>query len=144
MDGDKRKRKMMENVAAEEEETEEEKIENFYALIRSTKDLRDRMAGKLAPPPQENNNNKATGACQDKAPPQSPVGVWNPSFRPEDFVEEYTQPLNIVSEATAGPSGSKDKQQENNNNNNNVSKEGPDSEYEDYDHRHNLDLNLSL
>ncbi|KAI9099129.1 hypothetical protein K1719_024896 [Acacia pycnantha] len=40
MEGERRKRKLENN----EEESEEEKLEKFYELIRSTKDVRDRLA----------------------------------------------------------------------------------------------------
>ncbi|PHT62230.1 hypothetical protein T459_33904 [Capsicum annuum] len=55
MDRERRKRKNLENERLEkeqeddddeEEENEEEKIEKFFALIRSTKDIRDRLLAR--------------------------------------------------------------------------------------------------
>lgn len=61
MEGDRRKRKL-----EEEEENEEQKMEKFFALIRSTKDLLS-------------NKEKTVEEKKEK-------GIWNPTFQLEDFI----------------------------------------------------------
>ncbi|KAK4273374.1 hypothetical protein QN277_021790 [Acacia crassicarpa] len=68
MEGERRKRKLENN----EEESEEEKLEKFYELIRSTKDVRDRLA-------------------HNKDKEEKDKGVWRPKFQPEDFIDDYYQ-----------------------------------------------------
>ncbi|XAR52729.1 hypothetical protein NMG60_11020942 [Bertholletia excelsa] len=98
MEGESRKRKMGE----EEEESEEEKMQKFFALIRSTRDLRDRLVGSGA--------EKSRDGEKKKDGEEKPVEVWNPSFRPEDFMEggnhskSKDQPTSL-----AGPSKRDDK-----------------------------------
>ncbi|GFY94619.1 hypothetical protein Acr_10g0000040 [Actinidia rufa] len=68
MEGESRKRKM------ENEEDEEEEMEKFFALVRSTKDVRERL-------------NKSQEGEKKKGEEEKPVRVWNPSFQPEDFMK---------------------------------------------------------
>ena len=70
MEGERRKRKLQ-----NEEENEDEKMERFYALIRSTKGVRDRLS-------KEKETNKLE---QDRL--QGNTSVWNPKFQPEDFLD---------------------------------------------------------
>ncbi|KAK7278042.1 hypothetical protein RJT34_23064 [Clitoria ternatea] len=63
MEGDRRKRKM-----EEEEENEERQMEKFFALVNSTKDVRDRLS-------KEKEEEKLKG-------------VWKPTFQPEDFIND--------------------------------------------------------
>ncbi|KAL7157602.1 hypothetical protein ABFS83_02G088000 [Erythranthe nasuta] len=91
MDGDKKKRKREDD---DDEENEEDKMEKFFALIKSTRELRERIvAGK----------EKTTG---DK--PQPAAEPWNPTFRLEDFVD--VPPPQIAAET--GPSTTVRKKQE--------------------------------
>ncbi|KAK4427575.1 hypothetical protein Salat_1526400 [Sesamum alatum] len=85
-----------------EEEIEEEQIEKFFALIKSTREVRERMA--------------TAGETREKAAadrPQPPGGaaaaVWNPTFRLEDFME--APPPTTVKAAEAGPSTDGGKQE---------------------------------
>ncbi|KAG5625922.1 hypothetical protein H5410_011140 [Solanum commersonii] len=97
MDRERRKRKNLENerLEKEEEEDEDEKIDKFFALIRSTKDIRDRLLARNQVTErskilEENNNNR------DSAHNNSAVGIWNPSI----------QSRVIDASAIAGPSNS--------------------------------------
>lgn len=67
MERESKKRKM-EN----EEEDEEEKMNKFFALLRSTREMRDRMMGRVGKSP-EAKGKKGEGE--------------KPSFQPEDFME---------------------------------------------------------
>ncbi|XP_054798254.1 uncharacterized protein LOC129303165 [Prosopis cineraria] len=90
MDGGRRKR----ILDGEEEDSEEQKMEKFFALIRSTKEVRDRLS-------KERENNKKSEEDKFK-------NVWNPSFQPEDFIHDY-QDLGIRSTHPAGgPSSEKE------------------------------------
>ncbi|XP_060167378.1 U3 small nucleolar RNA-associated protein 25-like [Lycium barbarum] len=99
MDRERRKRKTVENERSEEEEEEdedeEEKIEKFFALIRSTKDIRDRLLARNhvveRPKNLEDNNTRAS--------------VDNNFHHPHDFMETDAS-------ATAGPSTSNSKKQQ--------------------------------
>ncbi|KAK7259017.1 hypothetical protein RIF29_24611 [Crotalaria pallida] len=73
MEGERRKRKI-EN----EEESEEEKMERFFALIKSTKDVRDLLFNK------EKTDNKKVSDDDEKA---KGISTWVPKFQPEDFIE---------------------------------------------------------
>ncbi|KAE9598171.1 hypothetical protein Lal_00003946 [Lupinus albus] len=63
MEGERRKRKI-EN----EEENEEENMEKFFALIKSTKDVRDLIDKKF----DDDEKSK---------------GTWIPKFQPQDFID---------------------------------------------------------
>ncbi|KAK4282701.1 hypothetical protein QN277_014046 [Acacia crassicarpa] len=85
MDGGRRKRRL----EGEEEDTEEQKMEKFFALIRSTKEVRDRIS-----------NNKKLEEDKFK-------NVWNPTFQPGDFIHDYQDSV-IRSTHLAGPSSDKE------------------------------------
>ncbi|KAF7817996.1 protein NIM1-INTERACTING 1-like [Senna tora] len=86
MEGQGRKRKL------EEEENEEEKMEKFLALIRSTKDVRDRLSK------EKENINKVEEEEKGR-------GVWNPTFQPEDFIPDSgIRSTHLSSTSPAGPS----------------------------------------
>ncbi|KAJ7977829.1 protein NIM1-INTERACTING 1-like [Quillaja saponaria] len=70
MEGERKKRKL-ENE--KEEEEEEETMEEFFALIRSTKQVRDRIR---------------CGSNELKEKEEKEGGIWKPSFQPEDFMED--------------------------------------------------------
>ncbi|XP_047156406.1 protein NIM1-INTERACTING 1-like [Vigna umbellata] len=65
MEGERRKRKI-EN----EEENEEQKIERFFALIKRTKDVRDRLYKET----------KQMDGERERS-------IWNPKFEVEDFID---------------------------------------------------------
>ncbi|XP_054800201.1 uncharacterized protein LOC129304542 [Prosopis cineraria] len=95
MDGERMKRKL-EN---EEEESEEEKLEKFYALIRSTKDAHDRLANA-----KDNKSDKKDDFTERGK------GVWKPAFQPEDFTDDYQQAFRCThqssNQSAPSPSGS--------------------------------------
>lgn len=68
-----------------EEESEEEQMEKFFALIKSTKDARDRLS-------KEKEEEKAKG-------------VWKPTFEPEDFMDDQELAKIKYKEDAPGPSG---------------------------------------
>ncbi|CAK9155333.1 unnamed protein product, partial [Ilex paraguariensis] len=70
---ERRKRKM-----GNEEENEEAKMEKFFALIRSIREVQERMTRGLG----------KSKEAEKKATKEKAVQVWTPSFRPEDFMEE--------------------------------------------------------
>ncbi|KAL7235406.1 hypothetical protein ACSBR1_018827 [Camellia fascicularis] len=130
MDAESRKRKM-EN----EEEDDEEKMQKFFALIRSTRDAHKRvMSGvdKL----QEEEKKKG-----------KPAEAWNPSFRPEDFMEGGGDPSKApppqaslaLALAIAGPSKREEDE---------AKEQEEEEEEEEDDHKggdnDGLDLKLSL
>lgn len=86
MEGERRKRKLED----EEEENEEQKMEKFFALIRSTKDLLSK----------EKTDNKVEEKKEK--------GIWNPTFQLEDFIGCGEVPVGktsvSVTEHHAGPS----------------------------------------
>lgn len=90
MEGERRKRKILEE---EEEENEDEKMEKFFALIKSTRDL-------LSKP-----NKKVDEEKKEK-------GIWNPTFQIEDFIgcEELRKSSNVSVDAKAGSSWEKEKE----------------------------------
>lgn len=78
MEGERKKRKM-----EYEEEDEDEQIEKFFALIKSTRQLRDLLRGSSnGPKEKRDQKNKEQG--QEKAA----GGAWNPAFQPEDFLDQ--------------------------------------------------------
>lgn len=93
MDGEKKKRKM-------EEAEDEEKIEKFFALIKSTREVRERLVA--APEARET---PAAGK------PQSAPAPWNPTFVLEDFVEAPPQPPPPPEAEQAGTSREGEKQE---------------------------------
>ncbi|KAK6911686.1 NPR1/NH1-interacting protein [Dillenia turbinata] len=117
MDGERKKRKV------EREENEEERMEKFFALIRSTKEVRDRLLGEGSELKEKEKKEAAEGEKQR--------AVWNPTFRPEDFMENPPQ------HQTGGPS----KQEESPADQPGTSKQ---NEAKEDDVGKELDLNLSL
>ncbi|XP_028779463.1 radixin [Neltuma alba] len=89
MDGGRRKRRL----DGEEEDSEEQKMEKFFALIRSTKEVRDRLS-------KERDSNKKLEEDKFK-------NIWNPTFQPEDFVPDY-QDSGTRTTHPAGPSNEKE------------------------------------
>lgn len=81
MDVEKKKRKMEEAAADEEED----KMEKFFALIKSTREVRERLVA--APESRER-------AAAEKRP-------WNPTFVLEDFVEASPPPPEVEKEGTS-------------------------------------------
>lgn len=99
MEGDGRKRK----VYGEGEESEEEKMEKFFALVRSTREMRDRLKGGTSKPESEEKEGDKAGAS------------WNLTFELEDFVdnkktESETAPATAAQ--SAGPSKSKEEKED--------------------------------
>lgn len=63
----------MDEQIEKEKEDEQQQMEKIFQLIRSTRELRNRMA---------------TGETREK----NPSPGWRPSFRPEDFAEAEAGP----------------------------------------------------
>ncbi|KAL5582704.1 hypothetical protein UlMin_015146 [Ulmus minor] len=131
MERDQRKKRKMESE-------EDEKVEEFFALIRRTREALDRLRGDSSGKEKEYEQNKVDA---DK-----PTGVWIPTFQPEDFLVEdnngkrsttTTTPaatLVLISDQP-GPSNMElEQKQKKEEENNKKVKQGDDE----------LDLNLSL
>ncbi|KAL2536915.1 Uncharacterized protein Fot_18306 [Forsythia ovata] len=89
MNGEKKKRKL------ENRENEEEKMESFFALIKSTRDIRQSMMSGV----DQLKKKDSVKAIEDKPP----VVAWNPSFQPEDFMEDLQHiPLDYKTQLVAG------------------------------------------
>jgi len=132
MEGERKKRK----ITDDEEEDEEVKMEKFFALIRSAKDIRDQLldtgkagqtANQKAPPP-------ATAASakpeEDQSKGKIETAVWQPCLEPKDFagndqVSKTDVNLIIKQVAIAGNSSRTSEEEnqkaDNNKNNNNKS-----------------------
>ncbi|KAJ4828307.1 hypothetical protein Tsubulata_007833 [Turnera subulata] len=76
--GGTRKRKIGDVHKERAKEDEEEKIEEFFALIRSTREMREQM---------RRNSDESKGK-EEKKVEQKVATAWNPSFQPEDFGED--------------------------------------------------------
>jgi hypothetical protein len=128
MAGERKKRKMESEEGQEEDEDDERKMEMFFALIRSTRDVRDRL--------------KEKGSSEDhvkKVEKDHQKAIWNPTFRPEDFMQQDHDKSKMMMsppgrEPQPGPS-----------------KPEKEEEEEDDDHKegggnpgNGIDLNLSL
>lgn len=98
----------------DEDENEEEKIEKFFALIKSTREVQERLVEARETP--------AAGKPQSSAP-----APWNPTFVLEDFVEAPSPPPPEAEKASTSTEGEKQESGEGSGN------KGLD-----------LDLNLSL
>ncbi|CAL0300144.1 unnamed protein product [Lupinus luteus] len=114
MDGGRRKRKL-EN----EEESEEKQMEMFFALVKSTKDVRGRLS-----------------KCKEKGKAK---GVWNPTFLPEDFIDDEELARINISHPPSASSSEKEKE---------IEKVLPEAEAAETENKEragdNLDLRLSL
>ncbi|XVF05912.1 hypothetical protein REPUB_Repub06bG0002600 [Reevesia pubescens] len=124
-----RKKRKMGNGEEKDIEEEEEKVEKFFALIRSTREMRDRLRNVPNGSKEEELEKKKLQEEKSVA-----AAVWNPTFQPEDFMEEDSKskinhPL-VVNDA--GPSSKREQEQEQEKETN---EEGEDT---------GLDLNLSL
>ncbi|GLT43212.1 hypothetical protein SLA2020_171790 [Shorea laevis] len=108
-----RKRKM---ESEEGEEDEEEQMQKFYALIRSTMDMRDRL------------RNIPDGSKEREE--ERKAAAWNPTFQPEDFMEDDKSKDPIPTPTQAGPSSKTEQQQE--------------DETKEKGESRGIDLNLSL
>ncbi|KAL2254208.1 UNVERIFIED_CONTAM: hypothetical protein Sindi_0215500 [Sesamum indicum] len=87
-----------------EEENEEEQIEKFFALIKSTREVRERMATA--------GETKEKAAADRPQPAGGAAAVWNPTFRLEDFMEAAPPPSPPMEKAAeAGPSTDGGKQE---------------------------------
>lgn len=89
MAGERKKRKI-ENEKEEDEDDDERKMEMFFALIRSTRDVRDRLKGGVG----VNESRVEKGEDHDEKKmmmmrvEKDQKAIWNPTFRPEDFVQD--------------------------------------------------------
>lgn len=99
---------------------EEEKMERFFTLIQSTKDILQSVA-------RETRERARPGEGERTRK----VEVWTPTFRPEDFAGDES-PSGSVSGVQAGPSNTKEEEEE--------GKAKREKQKEDND----LDLKLSL
>lgn len=79
-----------------EEESEDDKMEKFFALIRSTREVRELITGSLVRPKEE-------GGKKPKEEKSMVPSGWNPSFQPEDFTVD-TRLKTIHRGSLPGPS----------------------------------------
>ncbi|KAG4909926.1 hypothetical protein AAZX31_20G083900 [Glycine max] len=112
MEGERRKRRM-----EREEESEEQQMEKFFALIKSTKDVRDRLS-------KQKEEEKAKGG-------------WKPTFQPEDFMDHKDlAKINVLRHQPAAPSSGSGKE---------VTPEPhPEAQHGNNNKPTDLDLTLSL
>ncbi|PKI76092.1 hypothetical protein CRG98_003453 [Punica granatum] len=97
MEGDKKKRKAMEYD--QQEADEDGKMEEFFALIRSTRDIRDHLIRSEAAPQEASKMNKRE------------PNVWTPKFEPKDFAEgSRSCPAPPSETEEAGPSKEDDRE----------------------------------
>ncbi|WRX24894.1 NPR1/NH1-interacting protein - like 4 [Theobroma cacao] len=103
MESGRKKRKMGNQEEEEDdEEEEEEKVEKFFALIRSTREMRDRLRNVPNGSKEEEERKK-----QEE---KQVAAVWNPKFQPEDFMED-SKPKNLLAVNEAGPSSNREQEQ---------------------------------
>ncbi|KAL2456065.1 Uncharacterized protein Adt_01365 [Abeliophyllum distichum] len=72
-----------ERNAGEDEEDEEKKIEEFFALIRNFKDARNRLNDQM-----EKGNNKRRRKSDSDSDDHRKSAAWVPAFQWEDFTTE--------------------------------------------------------
>ncbi|GMN44095.1 hypothetical protein TIFTF001_013297 [Ficus carica] len=83
------------------DEPDEEKVEEFFALIRSTREARDRLRNNncssgsgLNKKKDYNFENFSNGdGSGDRIIAAKEIGVWNPTFRPEDFLNDHEKKI---------------------------------------------------
>ncbi|XVE89519.1 hypothetical protein DITRI_Ditri20bG0003100 [Diplodiscus trichospermus] len=94
-----------ENDDDDEKEEEQEKIEKFFALIRSTKEMRDHLRNRP-------NGSKEEEEGEEKK--KQVAAAWNPTFQPEDFIEDskFKKPSVANDAPAAGPSSKTQHEQE--------------------------------
>ncbi|EXB52987.1 hypothetical protein L484_018871 [Morus notabilis] len=97
MEEDHRERKKRKMDAAKEEEEnmrrneEEENMEEFFALIRSTREVRDRLRScGFKDQKKEEKINKDVDIVAKE------IGAWNPTFRPEDFLDDHEKKISCT------------------------------------------------
>ncbi|CAJ1977871.1 unnamed protein product [Sphenostylis stenocarpa] len=120
MEGERRKRKM-----EREEESEEEQMQKFFAMIKSTKDARDRL-------------------CREKEEEKA-KRVWKPSFKVEDFMnDEELAKINTLHryQPAPGPSGKETEEETTHKQSPEEATTEPQTQPEKP--THDLDLTLSL
>jgi len=125
MDGASKKRKLFHDDL-DHEENEEEKIEEFFALIKGIREARDRLMNVSDPALKleiDTKNNKRKLEEETKK-----FTVWKPSFQREDFMEE-TEMIRTLPAAVASALVDSSQRKE---------------VTEKDEHKESLDLNLSL
>ncbi|KAI6695432.1 hypothetical protein NL676_023142 [Syzygium grande] len=81
---------------------EEEKMETFFALIRSTKDVLQSIARE----------SRERARLDEEERAKKAAAAWTPRFRLEDFVGDDKSPSGRVPEVQAGSSNSKEGEEE--------------------------------
>ncbi|KAG4167146.1 hypothetical protein ERO13_A13G177100v2 [Gossypium hirsutum] len=115
MENERKKRKMgneeeKDDEDEDEDDDEEEKVEKFFALIRSTREMRDRLRNAAVPNgPKEEEYQKKKQEDKAVVVGGGGVGQWNPKFQAEDFMEGSISRSgnNSLGLNVAGPSSSK-------------------------------------
>ncbi|KAA3486351.1 bromodomain-containing protein 2-like [Gossypium australe] len=111
MESGRKKRKMgNEEEKDDEDDDEEEEVEKFFALIRSTREMRDRLRNPAVPNgPKEEEYQKKKQEDKAVVGGGGGVGQWNPTFQAEDFMEGSISRSgnNSLGLNVAGPSSSK-------------------------------------
>lgn len=82
---DRKNKRKLQNEELQEQENEEEKVEQFFALIRNTKEMHDRLRkseGLKEEKEKKMEQEKAKAAAAARV-----SAAWNPTFQAEDFME---------------------------------------------------------
>ncbi|KAL9427043.1 hypothetical protein AB3S75_033765 [Citrus x aurantiifolia] len=78
---DRKNKRKLQNEELQEQENEEEKVEQFFALIRNTKEMHDHLRNS-----EGVKEEKEKEMDQEKKAAKVSA-AWNPTFQPEDFME---------------------------------------------------------
>ncbi|XP_041020248.1 protein NIM1-INTERACTING 1-like [Juglans microcarpa x Juglans regia] len=128
MEGERKKRKILESEEGEDDE--EKKIEKFFDLIRSTREVRDRLRSSTGFNESKDQKEEKTRVEKEI----KGITVWNPTFQPEDFIQDDKSSQSTTPGATQQPGPSKSATKGNEEEDQDRSEDG----------NHGLDLNLSL
>ncbi|KAL9429682.1 hypothetical protein AB3S75_031492 [Citrus x aurantiifolia] len=78
---DRKNKRKLQNEELQEQENEEEKVEQFFALIRNTKEMHDRLRNS------EGLKEEKEKEMEQEKKAAKVSAAWNPTFQPEDFTE---------------------------------------------------------
>uniref|UniRef100_A0A5B7CA90 Uncharacterized protein n=1 Tax=Davidia involucrata TaxID=16924 RepID=A0A5B7CA90_DAVIN len=120
----------------EDEDDDNEKMEKFFALIRSIREARDIIINGSdhdQPKKQKRNNNIKVVDQEELIDQEKPKSsVWNPSFQREDFAEDHLQLPNPSMATLLAASSSQ------------IEQGISDHQNEEINNKQGLDLKLSL
>lgn len=78
---DRKNKRKLQNEELQEQENEEEKVEQFFALIRNTKEMHDLLRNS------EGLKEEKEKEMEQEKKAAKVSAAWNPTFQPEDFME---------------------------------------------------------